>query len=112
MASDFVIAEAPVPASRAAAAKDDLGWTSLVILVMTALLALFNAASLKSWAEGLPPTPANLAIYGAAEGWYDFTDHLGLAAPRAGLHRAWMSARALRFADPDAGGGAETKAQR
>jgi hypothetical protein len=98
LASDFVIAETPVAAApRAGVAKDDLGWTASVLVVMTALLALFNAASLRSWAETLPPTPANLAVYHAAEQWYDATAHLGLAAPRAAIRSLWTQARAAKF---------------
>jgi hypothetical protein len=74
-----------------------LAWTATVILVITLLLALFSAASMKSWAETLPPTPLNAVIRQSAEDWSDTTERLGLAAPRAQLHALWLSAKARRF---------------
>jgi len=74
-----------------------LAWTSTVIVTITVLLALFSAASMKSWAETLPPTPTNAVIRQSAEDWYATTERLGLAAPRAGLHTLWQSVRARRF---------------
>jgi hypothetical protein len=80
-----------------AQSERSLAWTTAVILVITALLALFSAASLKSWAETLPPTPVNAVIRQSAEDWFATTERLGLAAPRARLHALWRSARAMRF---------------
>jgi len=89
-------------ASRAVAtpaqSERSLAWTTAVIFVITALLALFSAASMKSWAETLPPTPVNAVIRQSAEDWFATTEHLGLAAPRAKLHALWQSARAAKFA--------------
>ena len=102
MASDFVIAETPIASRRADAARDDLGWTASVLVTMTALLALINAASFKSWAETLPPTPTNVAVLDVAERWYAVTERLGLAAPRAAIRGAWTDAKALRFPLPSA----------
>jgi hypothetical protein len=96
-----VVLAADIPAT----AEDEraLGWTCGVIVVITLVLALFSAASMKSWAETLAPTPTNAVIRQAAEGWYDFTDHLGLTAPRAGLRSVWKGLRDARF-----GGGDQT----
>ena len=93
------MSDAAVPATEAkpASPASGLAWTSCVIATTCLLLALFNAASIRSWADGLAPTPANLAIQRAADGWADFTGVVGLAAPRAGLHSAWEAARGLRF---------------
>ena len=96
MAADITLEEAS-DTSVAHADSGGLGWTVVVIAVMTLLLALFNAASVRSWAETLPPTPRNLAIHDAAESWYDLTERLGLATPRASLRAAWTSAHAWRF---------------
>ena len=102
MPTDIAIAVAPGALETPTTAEDarSLGWTCAVIAVITGLMALFSAASMKSWAETLAPTPANLAIRQAAEGWYDMTDHIGLAAPRAGLHGLWQSWREARFPEP------------
>jgi hypothetical protein len=96
MAADIALEDAS-EASAVDADSGALGWTIVVIAVMTVLLALFNAASVKSWAETLPPSPRNLAIHDAAESWFDLTERLGLAAPRGGLRAAWTSAHAWRF---------------
>jgi len=82
-----------------AQSERSLAWTTGVILVITALLALFSAASMKSWAETLPPTPVNAVIRQSAEDWFATTERLGLAAPRARLHALWQSARAAKFGD-------------
>lgn len=79
-----------------------LAWTSTVIVTITVVLALFSAASMKSWAETLPPTPTNALIRQSAEDWFDTTERLGLAAPRAQLHALWQSLRARRFGHPPA----------
>ena len=79
--------------------EHSLAWTTAVIFVITALLALFSAASMKSWAETLPPTPVNAVIRQSAEDWFATTERLGLAAPRARLHALWQSARAAKFGD-------------
>jgi hypothetical protein len=84
-----------------AQSERSLAWTTGVIVVITALLALFSAASMKSWAETLPPTPVNAVIRQSAEDWFATTERLGLAAPRAWLHDQWQAARAAKF-----GGGA------
>jgi hypothetical protein len=99
MAADIALEDAG-ETSAVDADSGALGWTVVVIAVMTVLLALFNAASIKSWAETLPPTPRNLAIHDAAENWYDLTERLGLAAPRASLRAVWTSAHAWRFGAP------------
>ena len=93
-----IAANAP-PRARTETAADlrSLGWTCGVIAVIVLLLALFSAQSMKSWAETLAPTPTNLAIKQAAEGWFDVTDHLGLAAPRAGLRSAWTALHQPKF---------------
>lgn len=101
MPTDMAIDEAAAEAAPATAEDTRaLAWTCRVIVVITLLLALFSAASMKSWAESLPPTPANLAVRQVAEGWYDTTDHLGLAAPRAGLRSLWSSWREAKFPQP------------
>jgi hypothetical protein len=101
-----VTSDAAVSApARAAEDAGGLGWTFGVIATITVLLALFSAQSMKSWAETLAPTPTNLQIRQAAEGWFDFTDHIGLAAPRAGLRSAWQQVREAKFPEPPGASG-------
>jgi len=100
MPADIAFQHAQAEESAAPAeAERSLVWTTLVIAVITLLLALFSAASMKSWADTLPPTPTNAVIRQSAESWSDLTERLGLAAPRAWLHDLWQSVRALRFDD-------------
>jgi hypothetical protein len=101
MPTDIAIDEAAGQAATATAEDErSLAWTCGVIAVIAVLLALFSAASMKSWAETLAPSPTNLTIRQAAEGWYDTTEHLGLAAPRAALHGLWQSWREAKFPAP------------
>ena len=99
MAAEVLFDHSTATQAVATPAQGDraLAWTTGVILVITALLALFSAASLKSWAETLPPTPVNAVIRQSAEDWFATTERLGLAAPRARLHALWQSARAAKF---------------
>ena len=92
-----VTLDAAKPVAHARADTGGLAWTCGVILVIVVLLALFSAQSMKSWAETLPPTPTNLQIRQAVEGWYDVTDHIGLAAPRAGMRSAWTALHQPKF---------------
>jgi len=113
MPTDITIDEATEAAAPAAAEDErSLAWTCGVIAVIALLLALFSAASMKSWAETLAPTPTNLTIRQAAEGWYDATERLGLAAPRAGLHALWQSWREAKFPEPPGTAGEDPTIQR
>lgn len=52
--------------------------TLLIFLGSTVLLALFNSASLVTWAYDLDPGPLNDQILQAAEGWHMIMENLGL----------------------------------
>jgi len=101
MAADIAIDEVQA-AARSLATEDraSLRWTVTVVVVMVVLLALFNAASMRSWADNLPPTSDNLAIRGVAERWSEATDRWGLSTPRARLRAGWEQARRWRFPSP------------
>jgi hypothetical protein len=114
MPTDIAIDEAAGALQAPTTAGDgrSLAWTCGVIAVITVLLALFSAASMKSWSETLAPTPTNLVIRQAAEGWYDTTEHLGLASPRAGLRSLWQSWREAKFPQPPGVAGEDPTIQR
>lgn len=76
---------------------DPLRWTVTVMAVAGLFLALLNAHSIRGWAYELKPTPFNQRIIRAAEGWYDLTAAVGLAAPAAQLRGWWGTAKAARF---------------
>jgi hypothetical protein len=74
-----------------------LRWASIVIAVATAVLALLNAHSLRSWSYQLPPNARSAQIVAAAETWYDAVDPLGLNRPVAAMHDGWQSLKDRRF---------------
>lgn len=74
-----------------------LRWTATVIAVATLLLGLFNAEALRNWAHGLPVTPLDARIVAATEGWYGFTDSLGLTRPGQMIRAAYDEVKAARF---------------
>ena len=82
------------PTARTAAA---LGWTSAVIGMTTAVLLLFNAESLRSWADEMTPTETSLAIRQAADGWADTMQGLGFSGPRDAVHGLWKAAQGANF---------------
>lgn len=79
-----------------------LRWTTTVVVVTTAFLALFNASALQGWAYELAPGPYTARVVAAADGWYGFTARLGLDRPVALMHGWWQSVKAAEL-----GGGAE-----
>lgn len=100
-AADAVVQEladdaSPIPAARAAEGSA-LAWTSTVMAVATAFLLVFNAASLKSWADGLEPGPATVAVRDAADAWAARMQAWGLSGPRDALHAGWKKAAAVRM---------------
>ncbi len=84
-----------VPDEAAAAAA--LRWTASVVVMTTLFLLVFNAASLKSWANGLAPSDATVALRGYADRWEATTERWGVAAPRDAVHAAWTRAVALKW---------------
>lgn len=88
---------------------DGLRWTMTVIAIAALVLVLFNAGSLRSWADALKPTPVNDRIVVAADAWYDVTATIGLNRPADALRAGWEKVQQARFggaqneAGPDAG---------
>lgn len=72
-----------------------LRWTATVIALATALLALTNAQSIRSWTEALPPGPRVLQLVATANDWEAAT--AGLGAGRARLHRLWRGMEETRW---------------
>lgn len=75
-----------------------LGWTVRIVAAACLLLALLNAAAIRSWASELAPSPATEPAIAAADAWHDRAEALGLTAPVATLHGWWEGARSLRAA--------------
>lgn len=71
-------------------------WTTLAIMVATAVLMAANATTLNGWAVELPPGPVASRL-AAATGWWDAITQRNLGAPRAWLHAQWERAQAARF---------------
>jgi hypothetical protein len=74
-----------------------LGWSSSVIALTTAVLALTNAGAISGWAASFDPQPVTIALTHAADGWDETTARLGLAAPHAHMHRAWKRLEQARW---------------
>ena len=80
-----------------------LGWTTGVIALTAAALALFNAGSIATWAEDLDPGPATIKVVTVADAWQDATARLGLGAAHADLHRAWTRAQSAHWSGYEGG---------
>lgn len=78
-----------------------LGWTVRIVAAACLLLALLNAAAIRSWASELAPGPATEPAIAAADAWHGQAEALGLTAPVATLHGWWEGARALRAAQKE-----------
>ena len=95
-ASAHTMQETPVVPDEATAAAA-LRWTASVMVVTTLFLLVFNAASLKSWADGLAPSDTTLVVRGYADRWEATTERWGVAAPRDAVHAAWKKAVGLKW---------------
>lgn len=102
--TDSPIPEPADPNDRVAAARA-LAWTSTAIVVATAFLFVFNAASMKSWSASLTPTEATAKLVSLTSAWEDETAKFGLTGPRAWMHEVWgqQRARTWNVAKPDSG---------
>ena len=78
------------------AARDER-WTGRVIIIATVALAVFNAASITSWATTLPPNWATETIRLVANVWSDRLAQLGLDQPRAVVRKAYEAQKAKRW---------------
>jgi hypothetical protein len=86
----------PIPSAHAAEGSA-VGWAATAMATATVFLLIFNAASLKSWADGLEPGPATVAVRGAAVAWAARMQALGLSGPRDALHAGWKRAVSVRM---------------
>lgn len=89
--------DSPVDLPGAEPVAGGLGWTTVTIAVAAFLLLATNAVSLEDWVEDMPQSALQQQALGAAEAWRDWTDLVGLGAPRARLHGWWKAAEAARF---------------
>lgn len=74
-----------------------LGWAAGVIAIASLLLLAINAVALRDWANDLTPSPVQAKLADAAEGWFEFTEAIGIGKPRAWLHDQWKKAENARF---------------
>lgn len=95
--SPVLIAADPIDAQR------PWRWTTTVIVVATAFLAVCNAGTAVAWLDELTPRPAVERLRGPMEGWSRATTALGLATGRAHLRDWWRRAREARFGNEQAG---------
>jgi len=89
--------ESPVDLPRDEPRRKPLGWTTLTIFVTSLFLLVSNAFAIKGWIDEQPTSPLQASLAYWAGEWEDATASLGLATPRAELHRLWKEAEAARF---------------
>jgi hypothetical protein len=79
-----------------AAARDER-WTGRTIIMVALALAVFNAASITSWASTLPPNWGTETIRLVARVWNDRLAQLGLDQPRTTVRKAYEAQKAKRW---------------
>lgn len=78
-------------------AARDQRWTGRIIIIATVALAVFNAASITSWASTLPPNWGTETIRLVARVWDDRLAQMGLDQPRAVVRKAYEAQKAKRW---------------
>lgn len=96
--TDSPIPEPADPTDRKAAARA-LAWTTTVIVVATAFLFVFNAASMRSWASSRKPSEAAGKLVAATSAWETKTASAGLTEPRLRISHGWIWLRTRTWAD-------------
>lgn len=76
---------------------DGLRWATIVILVASAFLFVFNARAVRGWAYERTPNDTTAKVVAASETWYDLTAKIGLDRPVNALHHWWRGNMNLRF---------------
>lgn len=79
------------------AAARDQRWTGRVIIIAAVALAVFNSASITSWASTLPPNWATETIRLVAGVWDERLAQMGLDQPRAVVRQAYEAQKAKRW---------------
>ena len=74
-----------------------LGWMTVVIGVISVLLLLTNAVSLRDWVDEQTPGPIQAQGAQVADEWLAISRAIGFAAPRDALHTQWKRAEGARF---------------
>ena len=97
----FAFPPAP-PLDDEGLAARDRRWTSRVILAVTALLLVFNAASPLDWARQQPPGWVPDTVERLAVVWGEQAAQLGADRPRAVVQDLWAQAEAARFPGQEA----------
>jgi hypothetical protein len=78
-------------------AARDQRWTGRSIILATVALAVFNAASITSWASTLPPNWGTETIRLVARVWDERLAQMGLDQPRAAVRKAYEAQKAKRW---------------
>jgi hypothetical protein len=78
-------------------AARDQRWTGRIIIIATVALAVFNSASITSWASTLPPNWGTETIRLVARVWDERLAQMGLDQPRAVVRKAYEAQKAKRW---------------
>jgi hypothetical protein len=92
----FAFPPAPAPDEEGVAARDRR-WTGRVIMLVTVLLLIFNAASIQNWSRQQAPGWVTSTVQQLSDVWVAQIAQLGADQPRGAIRDAWDALHALRF---------------
>ncbi|CAN5412181.1 hypothetical protein BH09PSE1_BH09PSE1_15160 [soil metagenome] len=92
----FAFPPASAPDEEGIAARDRR-WTSRAILITTALMLVFNAASIQNWSRQQPPGWVTSTVQQLGDVWAAQLTQLGADRPRQAIRDAWTRFQSLGF---------------
>jgi hypothetical protein len=91
--------ELGAPVDAAIVADHARRWTSRIIIIATLMLAVFNAASIQTWATTLSPNWGTQTVSALADVWSSRLGDAGLDRPRAAVHNSYEAAKQAQWRD-------------
>ncbi len=103
----FAFPPAP-PLDDEGVAARDRRWTSRTLVLLTAFMLVFNAASLQNWSRQQAPGWVSSTVQQLADVWAEQVAQLGADQPRAAIRETYETARDQRFIGQSANPGSTT----